>query len=113
MSFTSYKWISASGGKENHQELILGDEAHHAFSNLGTRSHCNIISIFGRARQGKSFMMNCLSGESEIFRVSNEKESVSIKLLLYLHYLNFLTINFAYLFLNCSVRKVLISQISG
>lgn len=35
----------------------------------------NLISIFGRARQGKSFLMNCLAGETEIFRISNEKES--------------------------------------
>ena len=111
MSFTSYKWISASGSKKNHQELVLGDEAHQAFSNLGTRSQCNIISIFGRARQGKSFMMNCLSGESEIFRVSNEKESVSIKLL---YYTNLLTsIYFTYLSFYYSVHKVLISQING
>lgn len=36
---------------------------------------CNLVSIFGRARQGKSFLMNCLAGEREIFRISNEKES--------------------------------------
>lgn len=35
----------------------------------------NLISIFGRARQGKSFLMNCLAGESDVFRISNEKES--------------------------------------
>jgi hypothetical protein len=34
-----------------------------------------LISIFGRARQGKSFLMNCLAGETEIFRISNEKDS--------------------------------------
>lgn len=39
------------------------------------KKQTNLISIFGRARQGKSFMMNCLAGEKEIFRISNEKES--------------------------------------
>lgn len=38
-------------------------------------SQINIISIFGRARQGKSFLMNCLSGERELFTVSNKKDS--------------------------------------
>lgn len=34
-----------------------------------------MISIFARARQGKSFLMNCLAGETETFRISNEKDS--------------------------------------
>jgi hypothetical protein len=32
---------------------------------------CNLVSIFGAARQGKSFMMNMLSGQEDLFRVSN------------------------------------------
>src|SRR5690348_293849 len=32
---------------------------------------CNLISIFGGARQGKSFLMNCLSGTTGLFTISN------------------------------------------
>jgi hypothetical protein len=35
------------------------------------RDICNLISIFGAARQGKSFLMNCLAGSSDIFTISN------------------------------------------
>lgn len=35
---------------------------------------CNLIAIFGAARQGKSFLMNLLSGYEDLFRISNEKE---------------------------------------
>jgi hypothetical protein len=72
-SFTSYKWISSEETRKG-RHLVSGDVSR-VFNPVG-RSECNLISIFGRARQGKSFLMNCLSGESEIFRVSNEKESV-------------------------------------
>ena len=37
-------------------------------------SHVNLISIFGRARQGKSFLMNCLSGEIARQRISSSCE---------------------------------------
>jgi hypothetical protein len=73
-SYSSFKWIAngTSSGESNQLRV----------NNLGTsvfrdveRNQCNLISIFGRARQGKSFLMNCLAGEKEIFRISNEKES--------------------------------------
>ncbi|OQR87881.1 hypothetical protein ACHHYP_07924 [Achlya hypogyna] len=34
----------------------------------------NLISIFGAARQGKSFLMNLLANQQDLFRISNEKE---------------------------------------
>ena len=72
--YSSYKWItnkeSTSGGKlEVH-------DVRRVFGSISSDSECNLISIFGRARQGKSFLMNCLAGQShDIFRISNEKES--------------------------------------
>eukprot|EP01035_Chromulina_nebulosa_P023582 gene23582-30580_t len=74
--YSSYKWItnqeSTSGGKlEVHDVRRVFD----SISSRDSDSECNLISIFGRARQGKSFLMNCLAGHEDIFRISNEKES--------------------------------------
>lgn len=62
--------------KGAHGRQLVAGNVNDVFRQIG-KSECNIISIFGRARQGKSFLMNCLSGETDIFRISNEKESVS------------------------------------
>lgn len=67
----SIKWISTDSSK-----LQANPKADAVFSKL-QKEKCNFISIFGRARQGKSFLMNCLSGERDTFKISNEKESVS------------------------------------
>ncbi len=34
----------------------------------------NLISIFGAARQGKSFLMNTLAGEDRLFRISSSQD---------------------------------------
>jgi hypothetical protein len=67
-TYTSFNWIS-SAEKKLHVNQLDG-----LFSPVADQI-VNLISIFGRARQGKSFLMNCLAGEHEIFRVSNAKES--------------------------------------
>ncbi|KAF0682653.1 Aste57867_25239 [Aphanomyces stellatus] len=41
---------------------------------LPARQPVNLISIFGAARQGKSFLMNLLANQQDLFRISNEKE---------------------------------------
>ncbi|ETV71049.1 hypothetical protein H257_13474 [Aphanomyces astaci] len=41
---------------------------------LPERHNVNLISIFGAARQGKSFLMNLLANQQDLFRISNEKE---------------------------------------
>ncbi len=74
---TSQKWISSN--IDNAELLAKEGRLHqHDIQNIFQpvwNTPCNLISIFGRARQGKSFMMNCLANEREVFRVSNEKES--------------------------------------
>lgn len=65
--FTSQKWINSYDGK-----LVVHPLGENIRSVFGTET--SIISIFGKARQGKSFLMNCLAGERDIFRVSNEKD---------------------------------------
>eukprot|EP00600_Ochromonadales_sp_CCMP1393_P003235 CAMPEP_0174989904 /NCGR_PEP_ID=MMETSP0004_2-20121128/20999_1 /TAXON_ID=420556 /ORGANISM="Ochromonas sp., Strain CCMP1393" /LENGTH=1166 /DNA_ID=CAMNT_0016243401 /DNA_START=22 /DNA_END=3525 /DNA_ORIENTATION=- len=74
MSYQSFKWIS-SGEQKGSKALEVNEAVQHSVFKSVARSPCNLISIFGRARQGKSFLMNCLAGEKEIFRISNEKES--------------------------------------
>jgi hypothetical protein len=71
--FKSYKWITNTEAKGSSKSI----QVHNVSQAFGpvAKSPCNIISIFGRARQGKSFLMNCLAGERDIFRISNEKES--------------------------------------
>jgi hypothetical protein len=81
---TSQKWISTrlednmkrSSGSSSAAEdgrLVLHDIKPLFQPVWNTRT--NLISIFGRARQGKSFLVNCLSGESSLFKVSNYQES--------------------------------------
>lgn len=40
---------------------------------LGDTEAVNIVAIFGAARGGKSFLMNQLAGQDEIFKISNDK----------------------------------------
>lgn len=76
-SYFSHKWIESAPTGTGQSSLVVNSQGlDSVFTGVGS-SPCNLISIFGRARQGKSFLMNCLSGEQSIFRVSNEKESVS------------------------------------
>ena len=66
----SQKWIEpGANGLKDH--LRVSDCE--VFRDIGS-AYCNLISIFGRARQGKSFLMNYLAGESDIFKISNSKD---------------------------------------
>ena len=75
MSYHSYKWISSLESTGGRNLAVNPTIEENVFKEV-LNSSCNIISIFGRARQGKSFLMNCLAGEKEIFRISNQAESV-------------------------------------
>lgn len=68
--FRAFQWISYS----NSSKSLVSNDITNVFKAVDNHP-CNLISIFGRARQGKSFLMNCLAGETEIFRISNEKDS--------------------------------------
>lgn len=70
--YRSQKWLTSNetpGGRN----LVLHDVSQ-ALAPVHD-SPTAIISIFGRARQGKSFLMNVLAGEREIFTISNKKDS--------------------------------------
>lgn len=40
---------------------------------LGDKTAVNVVAIFGAARGGKSFLMNQLAGQDDIFKISNDK----------------------------------------
>lgn len=42
---------------------------------LGDKEAVNLVAIFGAARGGKSFLMNQLAGQDDIFKISNDKVS--------------------------------------
>ena len=42
---------------------------------LGDKEAVNLVAIFGAARGGKSFLMNQLAGQDDIFKISNDKAS--------------------------------------
>ena len=69
----SAKLLSSCGSAGEGRRLTV-HEIDNVVANVKTKK-INLISIFGRARQGKSFLMNCLSGEKELFTVSNKKDS--------------------------------------
>ena len=72
--YKSVKWISSS----SDGVLRLNEDAKDAFAEI-TEKKCNMISIFGLARQGKSFLMNCLANEDSIFTVSDKMDPVMLR----------------------------------
>lgn len=68
------KWITAQQTARGPTLSVEKRVSREIFEPCG-RSTIGLISIFGAARQGKSFLMNCLAGETDLFRISNERES--------------------------------------
>lgn len=69
----AYKWIT-NESQNNKKQLKINNINNEVFSTV-KNTNINLIAIFGRARQGKSFLMNCLTGETDVFKISNAKES--------------------------------------
>lgn len=70
----SVKWVEmrSAGGKP---QLIVNKNVKKEIFHQTAKEPCNLISIFGAARQGKSFLMNCLAGQPDVFQISNFRES--------------------------------------
>jgi hypothetical protein len=73
-SYSSSKWISSEESSDGSKRNLIVHNTNSIFSSV-SNNEINLISIFGRARQGKSTLMNCLAGENDIFRISNAKDS--------------------------------------
>lgn len=58
--------------EQGHLALSVGGEE--VLAKQDPNRHLNLCFIFGNARSGKSFMMNCLSGRQGIFQVLNTAE---------------------------------------
>lgn len=63
------KWVRAEheGGR-----LTANDRARDVLDGVGGNQAVNVVMIFGAARQGKSFLMNALTGFDHLFPVSPE-----------------------------------------
>lgn len=58
-----------------HQgELKVSPEGGKLLTDLDASKNCNLCFVFGNARSGKSFMMNCLSGIRGLFQVINDSQ---------------------------------------
>ncbi|KDO20609.1 hypothetical protein SPRG_21222 [Saprolegnia parasitica CBS 223.65] len=64
------KWL----GMDRHGKMAVAPAAEQVLKPLPEAQPINLISIFGAARQGKSFLMNLLANQQDLFRISNEKE---------------------------------------
>lgn len=71
--YRASQWISYS----NSSKSLVSNGITNVFKAVYNHP-CNLISIFGRARQGKSFLMNCLAGETEIFRIDISNKWLSL-----------------------------------
>eukprot|EP01041_Mallomonas_annulata_P010551 gene10551-22004_t len=66
----SSKWISVKSSK-----LAVNSSIQNSVFKKCGNDCVNLISVFGAARQGKSFLMNCLADQTGLFQISNQRES--------------------------------------
>ena len=69
---SSHKWITHETTSEGR--VLKAHDMDHVLWTLNS-TPLNLISIFGRAREGKSFLMNCLAGENPIFPITDQSVS--------------------------------------
>uniref|UniRef100_K3W7D1 Guanylate-binding protein N-terminal domain-containing protein n=1 Tax=Globisporangium ultimum (strain ATCC 200006 / CBS 805.95 / DAOM BR144) TaxID=431595 RepID=K3W7D1_GLOUD len=76
---SAVKWLGMgpSDGRSNHTTsdhmFVSQEAATEVLQPLGDEQ-INLISIFGAARQGKSFLMNLLADQQDLFKISNLRE---------------------------------------
>lgn len=67
-----YNWMTMEDGRL----IKMKDLTKEVWFNV-SESPVGLVAIFGKARQGKSFLMNCLAGEKS-FKISNRKDPCTI-----------------------------------
>ncbi|KAG2527593.1 hypothetical protein BBO99_00003804 [Phytophthora kernoviae] len=75
LQYQAVKWLGmgrdAAGGSD---QMFIGAEASTQVLQPMGDTPVNLISIFGAARQGKSFLMNLLADQQDLFKISNLRE---------------------------------------
>lgn len=68
----SLKWIYAAKDSTGIKpQISVNSKVKSEVFGAVANERCNLVSIFGAARQGKSFLMNCLAGTTGLFTISN------------------------------------------
>lgn len=72
-------WITMNdppgGGRGEPVMAVNKSTVDDVLDKLGDEGAVNVVAIFGAARGGKSFLMNQLAGQDDIFKISNDKVS--------------------------------------
>lgn len=72
-------WITmtepSKGGRDEPVMAVNQATVKGVLEPLGDKEAVNLVAIFGAARGGKSFLMNQLAGQDDIFKISNDKAS--------------------------------------
>lgn len=61
------------GGRAEPVMSVNQNTVEEVLDPLGETGAVNLVAIFGAARGGKSFLMNQLAGQDDIFKISNDK----------------------------------------
>lgn len=69
-------WITMrdpAGGRGEPVMTVNQATVDGVLNKLGDEGAVNVVAIFGAARGGKSFLMNQLAGQDDVFKISNDK----------------------------------------
>lgn len=71
---SSVHWLSVETDEKEARVVCDQRAAKEVLSKCSDTTPLNLISIFGAARQGKSFLMNMLAGEDRLFKISSSQD---------------------------------------
>lgn len=76
MANQAVKWLGMKKdeAKDRNDRMFVNAEASRGVLEPLEDERVNLISIFGAARQGKSFLMNLLADQQDLFKISNLRE---------------------------------------
>jgi hypothetical protein len=69
----SIRWMEIRTSDESNTVIVRNEAAESVFASFADRP-VNLVSIFGAARQGKSFLLNAVANQDDLFRVSNFRD---------------------------------------
>lgn len=76
INIQAVKWLGMKKdeAKDRNDRMFVNAEASRGVLEPLEDQRVNLISIFGAARQGKSFLMNLLADQQDLFKISNLRE---------------------------------------